>query len=492
MKKVFLVILSVALIITGCENVDFGDTNENVNGPTEASTASLLSGAMTNFATRRGRPYRITPTLNVQYFMQLVYNDEMLYANTPGYWQSYYVQVGSNLQTVIDLCSAEGAESDITITKNGNVYNQLAVAKIFKAVVFKRVTDLFGDVPYTSAFNVTSLTPEYDAQEAIYRDMIDEVKEARDMIVETAAGPTGDAIYGGDMTAWIKFANSFLLQLSLQVSEAGSTEIDAAAEFADAVGHAGGLIETMADEAWYVFDVDNGFLNPWEWMRPADYGVTEQVISSLRGTGDNKVTSNTTADARLGFIVGTDTLDGLPYGYLDYGSGTPAPVNTVLLAAGTSLPLMTAGYTYLNRAEGAARGWSSEVVDDMITAGIEASFARFNSMYSASGHDAGDGVAYAAARVADAGTVAGGALQVIGEEKWVALYPLGYDAWSEWRRTGYPDLQPAPDAINDGNIPTRYNYPSEESTLNETNYSAGVSGLSPAEDKNTATVWWDK
>ena len=149
MKKILLAILSVVLLFTGCENVDFGDTNENVNGPMDPNTATLLSGAMTDFSTRRGRPYRITPTLNVQWLMQLVYNDEMLYSNYPGYWQSYYVQVLSNLESVIEICSAEGADVDPVVTVGGAVENQIAVAKIFKAVVFKRVTDNFGDVPYS-------------------------------------------------------------------------------------------------------------------------------------------------------------------------------------------------------------------------------------------------------------------------------------------------------------------------------------------------------
>ncbi len=86
MKKIFITLLSIVLLSTGCDNLDFGDTNKNVNGPADANTSALLSGAMTSFGTDRGRPYCITPTLNVQYFIQFVYNDEMLYADGAGYW----------------------------------------------------------------------------------------------------------------------------------------------------------------------------------------------------------------------------------------------------------------------------------------------------------------------------------------------------------------------------------------------------------------------
>ncbi len=331
MKKLFLIIMSIALSITGCDISDFGDTNKNVNGPLEGNTSSLLSGAMTNFATRQGRPYRITPTLNVQYFMQLVYNDEMLYADYAGAWQSYYVQVLSNLKEVIDIVSDSEAAADPAILANGALENQQAVAMIFKEVVFKRVTDLFGDVPYSDALNIETLTPVYDKQENIYAGMIANVKAARDMINVDAEGPTGDAIYGGDMGMWMKFANSFLMQVAMQLSEVSGSSINASAEFNAALGHPGGVIETLDEEAWYSFDTQNGFNNPWNWMRPADYGVSQELVSSLKGEGDNKVTSNTTFDNRL-LVMMADTAEaGLPYGFLNYQEAS-AGVAGVLLA----------------------------------------------------------------------------------------------------------------------------------------------------------------
>lgn len=508
MKKIFIVILSIALFFTGCENIDFGDTNENVNGPTEANTATLLSGAMTNFATRAGRPYRITPTLNVQYLLQLVYNDEMLYANTPGYWTSYYVQVLSNLQAVINMCEADDAELVPAIVQAGDLDNQVAVALIFKSVVMKRVTDLFGDAPYSDALNPDTYTPMYDSQEDIYAGMIADVTKARGLI-NSGAGPVGDAIYGGDMAAWSKFANSFLLGLSLQLSEVASTTIDYEAVFADAIADPGGLIETLGDEAIYTYYSYNGFDNPWSWMRAADYGVTSEVIHSLKGAGDFKVTSNTTFDNRLQYFVrnGDYSGDGEPYGHYDTGSGNNVRINYTVIGTDVDLPLLTAGYVYLHRAEGAQRGWSTEDVDDMLEAGIKASHNTFHKLYSSDLYDengyavedvdswfVADSArdAYATARLADVATAAGGAIQVIAEEKWVALFPLGYDAWAEWRRTDYPVLTPAVDAINNGEIPRRYNYPSDEASLNATNYAVGVANLIPAEDANHSRVWWDQ
>ncbi|HPF50447.1 MAG TPA: SusD/RagB family nutrient-binding outer membrane lipoprotein [Draconibacterium sp.] len=485
MKKIFITILSIAILFgTGCDSIDFGDTNKNVNGPADASTSALLSGAITEFSTRTGRPYRLTPTLNVQYLMQLVYNSEMLYADNVGYWERYYVQVLSNLQEVINVCSDPENQGNPIITANGALENQIAVAKIFKSVVFKRVTDLFGNVPYSEALNPEILLPKYDSQEDIYKSMINEVKAARDMIDVSKAGPTGDVIYGGDMEMWQKFANSFLVSLGMQVTKADIALAEATVT--EALNSSLGVLESVDEDAIYTFDVANGFDNPWNWMRPADYGVTAELISAMKGNG---FTSNSTFDNRLKYIVDDTADEGLPYGYKDYGDGTSANVNSIIIAADTKLPLLTSAYTYLHRAEAAARGWTSEDAGEMLKKGIENSYARGTALY---GIEIGDGAAYADARVADMATAPGGALQVIGEEKWVTLFPQGYDAWSEWRRTDYPKLTPAADAINSGQIPRRYNYPEDEPSLNTAGYNEGVAGLTPASDNNTSRFWWDK
>ena len=83
------------------------------------------------------------------------------------------------------------------------------------------------------------------------------------------------------------------------------------------------------------------------------------------------------------------------------------------------------------------------------------------------------------------------ALQQIGTQKWIALYPNGYEAWAEWRRTGYPALTPTPYAVNvSKQIPRRYGYPTSEQTLNKTNYDAAVARLQGG-DTHDARVWWD-
>ena len=239
-----------------------------------------------------------------------------------------------------------------------------------------------------------------------------------------------------------------------------------------------------------MYDVGNGYVNPWDQIRTTDISLTMELVSSLKGTGENRVTSNTTFDNRL-FVLMSDTSDnGLPFGYKSYDS-LPSYVYGALFSPGTPLPLLTAGYTWLNRAEAAELGWTNENASEMLSNGIQASFASFRALYDPDDLFAiGDGAAYALARVADADAI--GKLQVIREEKWVALYPNGFDAWSEWRRTEIPVLTPATDAENNGEIPRRLNYPAEEPILNSSNYTSAVNRLVPPTDNNTSKIWWNQ
>lgn len=84
------------------------------------------------------------------------------------------------------------------------------------------------------------------------------------------------------------------------------------------------------------------------------------------------------------------------------------------------------------------------------------------------------------------------ALEQIGTQYWIATFLDEYEAWSNWRRTGYPDLTPVNyyGNVTNGTIPRRFTYPTSESTINSTNYEEAVSGLSNG-DAMTSRVWWD-
>src|SRR6185295_4203546 len=81
-------------------------------------------------------------------------------------------------------------------------------------------------------------------------------------------------------------------------------------------------------------------------------------------------------------------------------------------------------------------------------------------------------------------------LEQIGKQRWVHLFLNGYEAWAEWRRTGYPALTP-PSNNNGRQIPRREAYPTQEEQNNGQHFSEAVSRLGGTNDLN-GRVWWDK
>ena len=501
MKNIKYIILSL-LMATGfvaCETVDFGDINVNKNGPSDPYTSGLLANAIMNYSSVSGRDYLNKPTLYVQWQSQVAYTDEMLYNESQASWYSYYVNQLSSLQEVINYCSDPANEFDTALLDQGSIKNQVGVSNIMKAVIFKRLTDTWGDIPFSEALDpVNNIIQNYDDQEAIYKGIINMLKEGRDMLEPGKKGPTGDIIYGGDVNKWRKLANSLIMQASVQLSKVYPNAGGYAATEFEAAYNDGPILD-VADEAWYKYDEDSGYNSPWNANRPTDYFLSKEFTDALHGKKELNPTSNHTEDYRIHVFADSDA-DGVPYGYRDESGAGKASMSTeTYWNNNATIPMMTASYTYLNVADAANMGWISASAEDALRIGIVLSYQSLANRKAIDGKVGGMDPAdfvlygtddYAAARIADIGDF--GIKRVIAEEKWVSLFPSGFDAWAEWRRTEIPILVPATDAVNDGNIPRRYLYPGEEATLNGAGYSKGVSTLTPATDNNTSRMWWDQ
>jgi hypothetical protein len=80
-------------------------------------------------------------------------------------------------------------------------------------------------------------------------------------------------------------------------------------------------------------------------------------------------------------------------------------------------------------------------------------------------------------------------LKQIITQKWIASVVNGYEGWIEWRRTGYPNLSPATGSLNNGLVPVRMPYPTDEEALNSSNFSIASSNTNG--NSVNAKVWWD-
>ena len=178
-------------------------------------------------------------------------------------------------------------------------------------------------------------------------------------------------------------------------------------------------------------------------------------------------------------------VDGKTYAGMPYGEDDPGILQTAVsfitdsvIYDGTQAGgmLFTYAQVCFNMAEASVRGWS--VPGDAQTwygLGIQASMDQW-------GVSAADASAYIAA-------AAPASMETIGNEKWIALYLQGFEAWAEQRRLDYPALTPAPDAITGNGIPNRYGYGANTATNNTANYNAAVAAQGA--DNQDTRLWWD-
>ncbi|MFN7116911.1 MAG: SusD/RagB family nutrient-binding outer membrane lipoprotein [Saprospiraceae bacterium] len=482
MKRLFnhigLYIASFTLVfaVSSCDPGDFGDLNDNPNATTVPVTSALLTNAISGI----GAPAANTTTGSyAQYFSETQYPGVSLYTANVVAWDGVYAGVLYDLQNIID--NNTNPETAPLVAINGSNNNQLAVARILKAFRYMYLTDQYGDIPYSAALKGDA-QPIYDTQEAIYTDLFKELKEAVAQF-DSGLPAKGDILFNGNITQWKKFANSLRLILALRVSDA-KPDIGKA-EFTSALAANGGVIESNADNAQLNFP-GGAFKNPWFALYDgrSDWAISDVVVGVLKDLGDSRLQAfgqpNSSNDV-VPVPYGVPREDVIAYtnAHPDYG----LVLNAVHRTITAPQFLLTAAHVFLARAEAAQRGWTSENVNAMYEAGIKASFEQWGVF---------NGGAYEAYITNPKVSLASGdALAKIGVQRWLAFYPDGTQGWSEWRRTGFPNLKPTPFALNTSKqIPRRYVYPATEPNLNGVNFQAAVTRLGG--DSADTKVWWDK
>lgn len=489
-KNTPAVVLSYVLItiFSSCTK-DFEQININPNEPSTAVTSALLTAAQTGLVTQgttigQGTVLTVSyPALYVQQLADKQYTETSRYSTTSFNYGIIYATPLDNLQTIIRINTDPVTAVDAA--KNGSNANQLAVARILKAYYFLHITDRFGDIPYFDALKRTeNFTPEFDAQKDIYTDLFKELKEAVAQM-DGGAPVTGDILFGGDMDQWKLFANTIRLVMALRISNADPAT--GRAEFNSA--QAAGVISNNSENIFYTFLADQNNDNPWEdaFETRLDHCVSDVFVNALLVINDPRIRVFANP------AVATGTYVGMPYGITEAAAG--AIPNSSVSFLGNAMRQQTSPsyiYTYaqilFSLAEAAQLGW--------IPGGDAAAASYYNDAIKASWEqwDVYDATAYTAYIANPAVTyTAAKYKELIGFQKWIALFLQGYEAWAEWRRLGYPALTPAPASLNaGGGIPVRQAYPAFEATLNTVNYNRVVSESLQGTDDLNGHVWWDQ
>lgn len=522
-------ILSVCLALalgTGCTK-DFKDINTNpvAYGPNNfdpnytLTTAQLTYAGSTDFSYDTWRANLIYCSTMMQGLSTVVSywaGDKYLYnpAYTAAYWGN--AAVGAYIEQVRPIVDV------VEFSKNNPKYVNLHnVSRIWKAVIFARITDLYGDVPYFEAgqgYYTSNFAPKYDKQQAIYTDLLKEVDEATAALNASGDKITGDAIFKGDIEQWKKFGNSFMLRLAMRL-----VKVDDNLAKNYATKAVGKTMTSNADNAVLMHDASGARVtqNRNSQVLLGDGGQenfyvkwSKTLIDMMKITADPRLAkvavsklylSDASKDQNANYDANPLVQKGMPNGK-DLGSVTARnissdPFYTTMSDYSSPNPAMmrrdgptfvlTYAQTELLWAEAAQRWGINGAASTHYNAGVKAGITGLTAYGSSMA--VADGLADAYL-LANAYNAANGLAQ-INTQYWLQsnLQMDFYETWSNWRRSGFPVLAPVvyPGNATNGTIPRRFPYPLDEASVNGTNYTAASAAV-PGGDTLTGRVWWDK
>ncbi len=488
MRGPAVLLLCLLLPLTSCDN-DFGELNTDPQAATTLDAKFLLNYSINRAGSSRYESWRGNLIYTSQWAQQIsgswapdnynTTNEDWLSA----YWNEAYGTYMRNIQNIID-------------TEEGT--NVEAMAMIFKVLIMQRVTDMYGDIPYSEAFQGGNFPqPSYDTQEAIYGSFVSELRQAISQLSAGNGPDVGnfDPFYSGDIDSWKRFGNSMLLRVGLRMSEVNPSLAQ------QVVGEAisGGL---LTETAVLQFDgsMPGGVVSSGIGSVFNDFGVggggfafSDEMITRLQAANDPReavMALQYNSDGSVNTSVGPGEYIGKVNG-ADITSiyDFAMPNHSVMVAYDSPIIFYSVAEAEFSRAEAIMRGWASGSAQDAYEAGVRAACKQL-ALYPRATEITDADIDALLAEDAVAWNDTDG-MELINTQKWIALLFDGFEAYSNYRRTGFPDISPGLTSGESPNaVPRRMRYPISEDLTNKANYDAAVSRLSGG-DVITAAVWWD-
>ena len=399
-----------------------------------------------------------------------------------------------------------------------------ALAQILKISAWHKATDMFGPIPYKEA-GKGLITVPYDSQEEVYKSMFKELSDAIEVLTKYADNgnskllPNADAVYAGDVHKWVVYANSLMLRLAMRVYYADAA---LSKKYAlQAVNHSYGVMKTKDDEAKMERGASLEFKNNLDVLinQYNECRMGSSMLAYLGGYQDPRLPKYfNTSTVSQAVTVGTyGKYSGVPTGHDVSSNDAFRDSSRPAITSTTPTYWMRASEVYFLLAEAALHGFAvGGTAESLYEKGIEMSFEENGiassevADYMSSGlkpsaysfHLTNPGVNVDVPAVTEATTAWSGTdeekLEKIMIQKWIALYPNGQEAWSEYRRTGYPKLHSTITNYSNGEVDSevgirRMRFPTNKSTSAEdiANLESARKLLRGGLDKAGTRLWWD-
>jgi hypothetical protein len=529
-NKIIILLLTATTAMVSCKKFeDFGDMNTD---PTKSSNLDPVNQLVLT-------QLRFSGELTINERTGIIMTMPLVQQIGGAYYTRYGFEYVKNRQYMSELWELGYPNDVLNIVdaversaKDPLKTNLNAMCRIMKVYIFARMTDLYGDIPYSQAgkgYISGVIRPEFDTQESIYNDFFKELTEASAQLDASKDNVANDIFYQGNTAAWKKFANSLHLRLAMRLSKVNPDKAKAEVQAAYAAG-----VFTSANDNCITHhaDVQNSYadirgngvsvaINQYpDEGRPR---ICSTLLNALRDANDPRLTPIArnywvNPDKPSERIDVSDALraKGVPitgvgpgkYNYddflgaveVDLGGGrlVQVPNNGLKVQLANWMITNDAPYFHITYAETelllaeANQRWN-------LNLGVNAKTHYENGVAAAMKQLAlfKGGPVITDTQIQDFRTnnplAPGKELQAIDTQLWIALLLNGPEAYASWRRTGYPDLPNAKNAESTAaTTPRRFEYPLTETEQNASNINKAIANIEGGIDDWTKRVWWDK
>lgn len=408
-----------------------------------------------------------------------------------------YIIRDSYVQTPWSYLSRQAANADhmrrLAILKAEP--NCEAIALTMRALMVSNQTDLFGSVPFSEAYRgrdtVAVTQPRYDTQQQIYTQLLEDLERANSLydVNKPLQTPAKDLIYDGDLSKWRKFTNSLHLRLLMRLSNR-NREMGVAKRIQTIVNNPSTypVFTGNDDNAQLAFTNISPNINRFGSYTEKNFSsnvrvMAEFFIDLMNGLGDPRLP--------LYAKLQGDAWQGLPSGY----PTTETINNGCAILNKNILGGYTSPYCYMRYdevlfilTEAAYRG---------MLKGGEILAQKYYEQAILASIDYWDGINPSAVHITEVQkeqyirkTTYNNTLEQIMEQKYIAQFWCGYEAWADYRRTGYPELIIGTATDNNGILPTRLMYPQRSQQTNSEHYAEAVEQMGG--DNMRIPVWWSR
>ncbi|MFK5972460.1 MAG: SusD/RagB family nutrient-binding outer membrane lipoprotein [Flavobacteriaceae bacterium] len=510
-KQLMRLVLILFLALSACDD-GFEELNVDPVNPTTIDVDLIISKAIFSFVDSQfsanlevGMEYAHMAAENNSLVGQYV-SDE---ARADGIWLDMFVQA-SNINTAYQRTGQGGEDEDLL---------KHAVVTILRSMYFQYITDVFGNIPYLEAGKGLEgiSRPVYKGQEFIYKDIFPELDRAMGLIGSaTSSGlSSADVLYNDDLQLWKKLANSLKLRMAMRMrfadpSTATQFITEAIADPLISSNEESAMItrffsgRTQDQSPWYNHALGNFVL------------IGDFIIDHLIKTNDPRlfvyaapVINMPTVYQGLTNGISEPIIDKRKNRSLS-GPATYSPLNPTIIFSYAEVEFLLAEAALIGIGSGSAQNhfrngiemsleYWKKVVDEAIALDITENYTS-NTTSDADIIPLTDTdiQTFTASAIATLTGSEEEQLKQIMEQKWVAFFQTGMEAWSEIIRTGYPEIPVRTTSdipavflgTTNGFLPRRILHPLSEKALNPENYAIAVENDS--KEDLLSRMWWDK